>query len=218
MKSPMHQIRVCENPDCGLRFPVSKDQTIGERCPICLGQTSLILTASTQWEEKITKAKPSSIHIEGMLDNIRSALNVGSIFRTADGFGLRRLYLCGITATPESPELRKSALGAELSVPWIHHPNSVTAAKSLRDKGANLWALEDDSSAESIFDLKHDEKTLRKTKSLIIIAGNEETGVDPELLNLSQRIFYIPMRGAKNSFNVAVAFGIALGVIINNYQ
>jgi len=140
-----------------------------------------------------------------LLDNIRSGLNVGSIFRSADGFGFRHVYLCGITPTPESEAVTKTSLGAEDSVPWSYHKDAVKLVKGLKKEGWRVLALEEDARAVDVgqaFSMVTDKHTL-------LIAGSEVTGVDPELLELCDQIFYIPMYGEKKSFNVAVAFGIA---------
>ena len=82
------------------------------------------------------------VHLEILLDNIRSAGNVGAIFRTADGLGVKSLHLAGITATPENPAVGKTSLGAERSVAWDYSPDAVVLAKKLVNAGVSLWALE----------------------------------------------------------------------------
>lgn len=138
-----------------------------------------------------------------LLDNIRSAWNVGSIFRSADGFGFVHAYLCGITPTPETEAVIKTSLGAEDSVPWSYHKDAVRLVKGLKKEGYAIYALEEDNRSVSIQDASI------STKPMLLIIGNEVTGVDPELLDLCDRIYYIPMRGQKKSFNAAIAFSIA---------
>lgn len=138
-----------------------------------------------------------------LLDNIRSAWNVGSIFRSADGFGFVHAYLCGITPTPENEAVTKTSLGAEDSVPWSHHKDAVRLVKGLKKEGYSICALEEDARAGSIHDASI------STQPMLLIVGSEVTGVDPELLDLCDRIYYIPMRGEKKSFNAAIAFSIA---------
>ena len=140
-----------------------------------------------------------------MLDNIRSAWNVGSIFRSADGFGFGHVYLCGITPTPEIEAVTKTSLGAEDIVPWSYHKDAVKLLRTLKKKGWLVWALEEHERAVSL-SAGVDAESLRP---VILVVGNEVTGVDPGLLALSDLIFYIPMQGSKKSFNVAIAFGIA---------
>jgi 23S rRNA (guanosine2251-2'-O)-methyltransferase len=170
-----------------------------------MGDTRLILSRELVTEPTrplpftFDAAKPQKAVL---LDNIRSAWNVGSIFRSADGFGFRPVYLCGITPTPEIEAVIKTSLGAEDAVPWSYHKDAVKLVMGLKKEGWRILALEDGEGAVPIDpDLKMDDT--------VLIVGNEITGVDPELLDLCDEIVYIPMFGEKKSFNVAVAFGIA---------
>lgn len=138
------------------------------------------------------------------MDNVRSAWNVGSILRSADGFGFSHAYLCGITPTPEVDAVQKTALGAEEYVTWSYHHDAIKLVKGLKKEGWTILALEEDE--RSIALSKGKKLTVNKT---VLIAGNEVTGIDPELLVLADSILYIPMRGQKRSFNVANAFSIA---------
>jgi tRNA G18 (ribose-2'-O)-methylase SpoU len=137
------------------------------------------------------------------MDNIRSAWNVGSILRSAEGFGFMHAYLCGITPTPENDAVRKTSLGAEDSVPWSYHKDAVKLVKGLKAEGWKIFGLEEGDNASSIREAKYSEA------DAVLIVGNEISGVDPELLSQCDEIFFIPMRGGKKSFNAAVAFGIA---------
>ena len=116
---------------------------------------------------------------------------------------MQHLYLCGVTATPANHKLAKTALGAEHDVAWSHHRNSVDLAHTLLASGNHLWALETAPGATSIFDLDP------PLSPLVLVVGNEVTGVDPGLLALCERHIAIPMFGRKKSLNVATAFGIA---------
>jgi len=172
-----------------------------------MGETRLILSRSlvtepTRDTSLSTSHKPT-LERAVILDNIRSAWNVGSIFRSADGFGFTHAYLCGITPTPDNDAVTKTSLGAEDSVPWSYHKDAVRLVKGLKKEGWRIFGLEEDTRANEI---RH---TGTKTFASALIVGNELTGVDPELLDLCNDILYIPMRGAKKSFNVAFAFGIA---------
>lgn len=147
-----------------------------------------------------------------LLDNIRSAWNVGSILRSADGFGFTHAYLCGITPTADNEAVTKTSLGAEDSVPWSYHRDAVKLVKGLKGEGWKVYALEDDKRAVTIHAVSSagfERAPQRSAQREALIVGNEVTGVDPELLDLCDNIFYIPMRGEKKSFNVAIAFGIA---------
>ncbi len=147
-----------------------------------------------------------------LLDNIRSAWNVGSILRSADGFGFKHAYLCGITPTPDQEGVQKTALGAEEYVTWSHHKDAVKLVKGLKKEGWRIWGMEEDSTALEIHNAAIERQ---KNINTLLIAGSEVTGVDPELLDLCDEIFFIPMQGRKRSFNVAVAFGIAAYATMN---
>jgi 23S rRNA (guanosine2251-2'-O)-methyltransferase len=213
MKITKWQIRLCKNPECGLRFPVAEGQTSGNRCPVCLGSTRVLLTYSARDEIKSRKRKINPFHFSGLLDNIRSSLNVGSIFRTSEGFGADHLYLCGITATPESANLSKTALGAENNVEWSYHSNSVVLVEQLAGEGYLLWALETNPGAKPVSLMDDSADEARMSKGIVLVVGNEEAGVDPGLLNLCHETFFLPMHGRKNSFNVSVAYAIAVGMM-----
>ena len=204
MPSSPYIYRECSSPACLFRFPVERTNRLGKYCPKCGAETILAieLADTLPYEEKIDW---DGIILEGMLDNIRSTFNVGSIFRTADGAGFKHLHLCGITPTPENPKVGKTGLGAEKSIPWTHYFNSLQAARTLKENRACLWALEKTSQSGSLFEAIHE--TL--PHYLVIIAGNEIAGVDPGLLELCDRHVWIPMQGSKESLNVANAFSIA---------
>jgi tRNA G18 (ribose-2'-O)-methylase SpoU len=140
-----------------------------------------------------------------LVDNVRSTFNVGSIFRCADGAGVAHLYLCGVTPTPAHRKVAKTALGAQESVGWSYHTNAVDLAAQLKATGWQLWALEESPAAESLFAVQPGPADNR----LVLVIGNEVTGVDPGVLARCDRTLSIPMRGAKRSLNVAIAFGIA---------
>lgn len=198
-----YEIRVCAS--CGLRYPLVAGHSFGTRCPICMGETRLVLSRDLVTEP--TRPLPFTFNSTTaqrgvLLDNVRSAWNVGSIFRSADGFGFRHVYVCGITPTPENEAVTKTSLGAEDSVPWSYHKDAVKLVRGLRKEGYRIMALEEDERAVSV-----DAEPL--LDNAVLIVGNEITGVDPELLDLCDEILYIPMRGDKKSFNVAVAFAIA---------
>ena len=209
MTDNVYEIRVCES--CGLRYPLQQGHPFGERCPVCMGETRVILNRQLTLEPNpdLTPAPYSSRQGKKavLLDNIRSAWNVGSIFRSADGFGFDHAYLCGITPTPENEAVTKTSLGAEDTVIWSYHKDSVKLVKGLKKEGWVIYALEDDVRAVSICP---DED---KPEKSVLILGSEVYGVDPELLDLCNEIYYIPMRGEKKSFNVSIAFGIAAYVL-----
>lgn len=206
MNADYYEIRQC--PACGLRYPAIADHPFGKRCPSCLGETQLVLRRTISSSNPRGDEPGVKSNFSILLDNIRSIWNVGSIFRTADGLGINKLYLCGITPTPENKTIRKTSLGAEETVTWEHSRNALETAKKLKADGHILIALEQDERAKSI-EVVHE----MSYEKITLIIGNEVTGVDPELLDLCDHVLYIPMRGQKRSFNVEVALAIAAYVL-----
>lgn len=207
MREGIVQIRVCRS--CGLRYPLTDERVFGIRCPVCLGETRLAAQRKENFEtspiqQHARRENPGGLSV--LLDNIRSAGNVGSILRSAEGFGFSHAYLCGITPTPENDTVKKTALGAEEFVTWSYHKDAVKLTKGLKAKGWDIVSLEEGKNASDIADARRDLDPARQT---VLIVGNEVTGVDASLLELCRRVYHIPMRGEKKSFNVAVAFGIA---------
>ncbi|MEP7135339.1 MAG: TrmH family RNA methyltransferase [Chloroflexota bacterium] len=211
MPTTSYQIRLCTA--CGLRYPLTEGHAFGTRCPICMGDTRLILSRELILEPTPARhltPDPSPKRrgeLAVLLDNIRSAWNVGSIFRSADGFGFAHAYLCGITPTPDNEAVTKTSLGAEDSVTWSYHKDAVKLVKGLKKEGWRVFALEEGVKAKAIG--SYGESRSKTGNKSVLIAGSEVTGVDPELLKLADEIFYIPMRGEKKSYNVAMAFSIA---------
>ena len=141
------------------------------------------------------------IPISILVENIRSVHNVGSIFRTADGFGAEKLYLTGYTAHPPREDLHKTALGAEDAVPWEYYENPTNAAEAIKKQGIELILIEQTRDSKSIYELKFQ-------FPICFIVGNEVSGVSEELSNLADIHVELPMRGIKQSLNVSVAAGV----------
>ena len=209
MQPETHQIRTCSS--CGLRYPHTPTNTFGIRCPACLGETRITLRIRPGQDLEpghpfaFSPSTAPKREFAVLLDNIRSAWNVGSIFRSADGFGFAHAYLCGITPTPESEAVMKTSLGAEETVQWTFHKDAVKLVRTLKKKGWIVWALEEHERAIPL----SANVGAEYSRPVVLVVGNEVTGVDPGLLALSDSIFHIPMQGDKKSFNVAIAFGIA---------
>lgn len=225
MTSHEYHIRKCQNPDCGLRYPHEPGEPRAERCPRCRSSTRLVRveprpagfelppgagaaalpSRGEDWAQAfaLPNAAGGEPVLAALLDNIRSAWNAGSMFRTADGLGLALLALAGITPTPEHPRLARTALGAEQTLPWRYFPDALQAARLFHERGWEIWAL------EAGLEASHPVEPLLPGQAVLLVVGNELYGVDPELLALAQRVVSIPMRGRKRSFNAAVAFGIA---------
>ncbi|NAZ30351.1 MAG: TrmH family RNA methyltransferase [Caldimicrobium sp.] len=147
-------------------------------------------------------SKPFPISV--ILENIRSAYNVGSMFRTSACFNLEKVYLVGITATPPHPGVEKTALGATSMIPWEKWEATLPLVQKLKSEGYLILALELTNKSIPIQDLKEAEKPIA------LIVGNEVDGVSQEALTLADKVIKIPLYGKKESLNVAVAFGIAV--------
>ncbi|VAW43336.1 hypothetical protein MNBD_CHLOROFLEXI01-3015 [hydrothermal vent metagenome] len=203
-----YEIRQCQAANCHFRFPVAVNDPAGESCPHCNEPTALAAKARHSVGSPRFQPIPYFPHIELLLDNIRSLYNVGAIMRTADGAGVSHLHVGGITALPTHPKLAKTALGAEKALPWTQHRNGVHAVTQLKAAGYEIWALEGAAGAKNLFEA--DLGVGENGRSILLVIGNEKTGVDPDILRLADRIFALPMIGIKESLNVAVAFGIAI--------
>jgi tRNA G18 (ribose-2'-O)-methylase SpoU len=148
----------------------------------------------------LSKSFPISV----ILENIRSAYNVGSMFRTSACFNLEKVYLVGITATPPHPGVEKTALGATSMIPWEKWEATLPLVQKLKSEGYLILALELTDKSIPIQDLKEAENPIA------LIVGNEVDGVSQEALTLADKVIKIPLYGKKESLNVAVAFGIAV--------
>lgn len=140
-----------------------------------------------------------------VLDNVRSMHNVGSVFRTADGFSIEKLYLCGITARPPHREIEKTALGATESVDWVHVDDTLDAIAALRTEGYQIIAIEQakGSTMLNTFQPAQDAK-------YALIFGNEVNGVSEEVMAQIDGCIEIPQFGTKHSFNIVISAGIVL--------
>jgi len=145
-----------------------------------------------------------------LLDNIRSMYNVGAFFRAADGVGLAKLCLGGITAHPPKNAIKKTALGSEETVPWEHNWDVVEMAERLRAKGYQLAAIETGSTAIDLFEWQ-------PRFPVCVMFGNEVDGLHPRLLEMADAHVRIPMLGQKNSLNVATAGGVVLYELLRKY-
>jgi tRNA G18 (ribose-2'-O)-methylase SpoU len=150
------------------------------------------------------------MELVAVLHNIRSVHNVGSIFRTADGAGVGKLYLCGITPSPFDrfknvrPDFAKVALGAEKSVAWAMEKDTATTIVALKKEGYEIFALEQSARAVPYYSVRPSGE-----KKIALILGAEVDGIPDDLLALADRVIDIPMHGGKESLNVSVAFGVA---------
>lgn len=139
-----------------------------------------------------------------LLEDVRSHLNTGSVFRSADAFGADHIWLCGITGTPPHRDIHKTALGATETVGWTYAPRAMEVIQKLKAEGFKIYALEQHSGS-----LMLNEWIPPSGPSLLII-GNEVEGVSPECLSACDAVLEIAQYGSKHSLNVSVAAGVAL--------
>jgi len=140
-----------------------------------------------------------------VLDNIRSAHNVGSVFRSSDAFRIDKIYLCGICACPPSAEIHKSALGAEDSVRWEHRDDTVAVVRELQAAGFTVVCVEQTTAAVQLPDFRREPR-----RRYAFIFGNEVDGVQQSVVDASDMCIEIPQYGTKHSLNISVCAGIIL--------
>jgi len=150
------------------------------------------------------------ISIVLVLDNIRSQHNIGSAFRTADAFALEKIVLCGICATPPTPEIHKSALGAEESVEWSYIDDSADAVKGLKEQGYKIISIEQTENSTMLQDFVPE-----RGSRYALVFGNEVKGVQQKVLDISDIVVEIPQFGTKHSLNVSVSIGIVIWKIVS---
>ncbi|MBR5819450.1 MAG: RNA methyltransferase [Alistipes sp.] len=140
-----------------------------------------------------------------ILDNVRSAQNVGSFFRTADAFGIEHIALCGISATPPNREIHKTALGAEMSVAWSYYPTTLECVERLRAEGYRILAIEQIENSTMLNTFRAEEGV-----KYALVFGNEVDGVDQAVADVVDGAIEIPQVGIKHSLNVSVSAGILM--------
>ena len=160
-------------------------------------------------EFKTTQKSPIVL----VLDNIRSHLNVGSVFRTADAFLVEAIYLGGITGTPPHRDINKTALGATETVEWKHFETTIQAVELLRQNGYKIIAIEQAENATMLNDFQPQEGS-----KYAIIFGNEVDGVDQEVVSKSDLVIEIPQYGMKHSLNISVSAGIVVWDVVQKVR
>jgi tRNA G18 (ribose-2'-O)-methylase SpoU len=153
---------------------------------------------------------PEPLPLIAVLDNLRSAFNVGSIFRTSEAAGIRELVLCGITPYPPNEKLDRTALGTVHRVPWRHCVETAEAVRGLKAQGTPVWACELTRGSISI-------RRAAFPRPLALVFGHEVAGVDPAVLRLVDEVVEIPLYGRKNSLNVATTYGIAVFEVLRQW-
>lgn len=214
----------CPYSDCFEEFALpdtearsQEDRPTCACCPSCARPASFwpldillkidrIRTARLADESKRTRCDEEVVALSVLLEDVRSLFNVGSIFRTADGAGFSRLYLCGITGCPPHKKIEKTSLGAEKSVDWRYAGGVLDAVRELKKQRVMIVGLE--RTADSI-DLMSALKSQKLQTPLCLFVGNEVNGLSQEAIASCDIVCHLPMRGMKESLNVSVAFGIA---------
>lgn len=149
--------------------------------------------------------KTSKTPVVVVLDNVRSALNVGSVFRTSDAFKIERIFLCGITACPPNAEIRKTAIGAEQSVDFQYFKTTTEAVLLLKNDGYRIFAVE-----QAVESVSLEKLDLQGVEKLALVFGNEVKGVDDSIMELCDSCIEIPQYGTKHSLNVSVSAGVVI--------
>lgn len=147
----------------------------------------------------------TKIPIVVILDNVRSANNVGSVFRTSDAFLIEKIYLCGITATPPNKDIQKTALGAQNSVNWEYAESTFNVVEQLKSRDYTILSIEQVTNSSLLNNF-----TVIENKKYALVFGNEVTGVDQDVIDASDDCIEIPQLGTKHSFNISVTCGMVL--------
>lgn len=148
-----------------------------------------------------------------VLDNIRSALNVGSAFRTADAFALEHIWLCGITAQPPHREILKTAIGATDSVAWTYEKNTLDAVQKLKENGFQILAIEQAEGSLALQDFPLD-----TNQKYALIFGNEVAGVADPVMEVVDQCLEVPQFGTKHSLNIAVCIGVVVWDLFKQFK
>lgn len=159
--------------------------------------------------EQYRKADKAPVAL--VLDGVRSQHNIGSAFRTCDAFRIGKICLCGISATPPTPEIHKAALGAEFSVDWAYYETALEAVEALRSEGYTIVSVEQAEQATQLQDFRPE-----AGRRYALVFGNEVKGVSQEVVDASDRCIEIPQYGTKHSLNVSVSIGIVLWSLMLN--
>ncbi|MFN2428605.1 MAG: RNA methyltransferase [Cryomorphaceae bacterium] len=146
-----------------------------------------------------------------VLDNLRSAQNIGSVFRTMDAFRCEKIYLCGICASPPHREINKTALGATESVDWTYCKSTIDAVKELKENGYRVFAIEQTSESQELNDVSFSSK-----EKLAFVLGNEVKGVEQAVIDVCDGSIEIPQFGSKHSLNISVCAGVVIWHVFSN--
>jgi len=216
---------ICPYPDCRTKLDLeAEEEVLNKRghwlahCPVCkelatFRQLDAIEKMEASYERRkeaeITRGGPeleNRASMSVLVEDVRSLWNVGSIFRTADGAGFQSVYLCGISGTPPRKEIEKVSLGAEKTLNWQYKVNPLDFILDLKSNGVQILGLERNNESTLLTDAISENKL---KQPLCIVVGNEVSGLSPQVMRYCDLLCHLPMKGQKESLNVAVAFGIA---------
>ncbi len=148
-----------------------------------------------------------------VLDNVRSGLNVGSAFRTADAFALEKIYLCGITSQPPHREITKTAIGATDSMDWVYFENTLDAISELKKEGYQIIAVEQAEGSISLENI-----TSSPFQKCALVFGNEVSGVKEEVMEVVDACVEVPQFGTKHSLNISVCVGVVVWEFFRSWK
>ncbi len=168
-----------------------------------MGQKKSMLDLHRVSVEEYKEVK--KLRVTVVLDNVRSEMNVGSVFRTADAFLIERICLCGITPQPPKAEIHKTALGAEESVAWQYYPTTLAAVEQLKAEGYRICSIEQVHDSVSL-----DQYVIEPGRKTAIVLGNEVKGVSQEVVDASDVCIEIPQHGTKHSLNISCCAAIVM--------
>lgn len=224
---------ICPYPDCLAQLDLEADEEVINKrghwlsnCPSCnelatFREREAIEKLEASFERRkeanIVEGGPELLDIASMsvvVEDVRSLWNVGSIFRTADGAGFGAVYLSGISGSPPRKEIEKVSLGAEKTLGWKYAVNPVNFILDLKANGVQILGLERNEKSVLLTDVII-QNELRQP--LCIVVGNEVSGLSPQVMRYCDLLCHLPMKGQKESLNVAVAFGIAAYLVSDSF-
>lgn len=197
-----HIVLKCSGSECGMRYPSPADDPRRNACPLCESPVHQAGTFAEPPAIAVPTLDTGDSALVGVLDNIRSAQNVGTMLRSADGAGLDHLYLGGLTAGADNPKVIKTALGAEATVASTSFMDVTECLTSLRANDFELWAIDYTERSVPL------QSITERPNRVAFVVGNERAGVDPLVLETADRHVHLDMYGAKTTLNVGVTFGV----------
>jgi len=195
-----HVVLKCSGTDCGMRYPSPADDPRRSACPLCESAVHQV-DSYTDAPPLPTESTAPGGEIVAVFDNIRSALNVGTMLRSSDGVAIDRVYLGGLTASANNPKVIKTALGAEQTVATVSTMDTLDAIATLRDQHFQIWAVDYTATSIAL------QTITERPPKLAVVVGNEVAGVDPAILKLADAHIHLDMLGTKSTVNVGVAYG-----------